>query len=225
MRQNVIEDSAVRLRQLAQGYLTAKSVVIEEGYATEIDWQYIVSLTELSEQILLRETAWVILCSGMRERTVRRKFANISRAFLSWESARAIVKQAEICKTKALNYFRHPAKISAIITVASFIDEHGFAKVVQKIEEDGITYLKQFPYIGPVTCFHLAKNIGFSVAKPDRHLSMLAAQLGYGSVEQLCKEIADATDEPVPVVDLVLWRYSTLSRHNVSELWEFAGSK
>jgi hypothetical protein len=221
MRQDTFQNTQDSLRQLAQGYLTAKSVVIEQGYASEIDWQYEVSLATITEQTLLREIAWVILCSGISERTIRCKFGDISRAFLSWKSAQDIVEHAETCKTKALNYFRHPSKIDAIISAASHIDELGFVKVVEKIEEDGISYLEQFPYIGPITCFHLAKNIGFPFAKPDRHLSNLAAHLGYNNVQQLCRDIAEITDEPVPVIDLVLWRYSTLCHRNAYELWKF----
>lgn len=225
MKQYIAEDPQGWLRRLAQGYLTAKSAVIEQGYAFEVDWQYAVSLTGLSEQTLLREAAWVILCSGMREQTVRHKFEDISKAFLDWESAQGIINHAETCKTEALKHFRHPAKINAIITIASHIEQHGFSEVVEKIEKDGIIYLKQFPYIGPVTCFHLAKNIGFPVAKPDRHLSTLAVQLGYDNVQHLCKDISDATDEPVAVVDLVLWRYSTLHPYKVVELWTVSTSK
>jgi hypothetical protein len=86
----------------------------------------------------------------------------------------------------------------------------GFPRTFLQIKEGGVNYLQQFPYLGPITSLHLAKNIGLPVAKPDRHLRRIADKLGYSCVQKLCEDIARATDEPVPVVDLVLWRYSTL---------------
>jgi len=36
--------------------------------------------------------------------------------------------------------------------------------------------------------------------------------LGYNDAHSLCSEIAGVTDEPIPVIDIVLWRYATLHR-------------
>jgi hypothetical protein len=48
----------------------------------------------------------------------------------------------------------------------------------------------RFPMIGPVTSFNLAKNIGLDVAKADRHLSRLAANVGFSDVPSLCRCIS-----------------------------------
>ncbi len=143
MRLFTSESLPIRMRQLALAYFNAKSVVVEAGYADEVDWQYTVSLKKVNEQTLLREAAWVILCSGMRERTIRNKFQDISRAFLCWESAQAITTNVETCKVAALNYFKHPAKVNAIIKVAFHIDRDGFAKVMDNIEKEGTAYLQR----------------------------------------------------------------------------------
>jgi hypothetical protein len=60
---------------------------------------------------------------------------------------------------------------------------------------------------GPVTVWQLAKNLGFDVPKPDRHLVRIAEQLGFSSPSQLCGAIADVSGEAVKVIDLVIWRY------------------
>jgi hypothetical protein len=76
--------------------------------------------------------------------------------------------------------------------------------------------LETLPYVGPVTAFHLAKNLGLNVAKPDRHLSRLATATGFSDAHALCAELGAVLGEPVPVIDIVLWRFATLSRDYLS---------
>jgi hypothetical protein len=196
------------LRQVAKAYYVAKQALLRQGYAAELDWQYGVSIMDLNEHEFLREAAWVILSSGMSERVIRSKFGDISRAFLDWTSAELIVANASDCKAEAFYYFGHESKLDAVIEIASHVNQEGFPSVVKSVIERGIDYLQQFAFIGPATSYHLAKNIGLPVAKPDRHLTRIADKLGYQCVQQLCADIALATEEPIPIVDLVLWRFS-----------------
>ena len=71
--------------------------------------------------------------------------------------------------------------------------------------------LKSLPYIGPVTCYHLAKNIGLQVAKPDRHLTRLANHTGYNDVQLFCEDISRQTGDSIPAVDIVLWRFASIT--------------
>lgn len=206
---------------LVTAYRQAKESVIRSGYAEEIRWQEHVRYDEITESDFLREAAWVILSCGMRESVVRRKFAEVSDAFLNWTSARAIANRAEACRSLALVSFNSPPKIDAIIDVACGVAALGFDAVKELIREDGIQYLQRFRYIGPVTAFHLAKNIGFPVAKPDRHMARIAERIGYTSPQELCERLAEATGESIAVVDLVLWRFATL---NTSYLEFFDGA-
>ncbi|CAN0576693.1 unnamed protein product, partial [Ectocarpus sp. 12 AP-2014] len=83
--------------------------------------------------------------------------------------------------------------------------EHNRTK--QAILIDPIEELQNFAHIGPITVWHLAKNLGLNVAKPDRHLARLSAQIGFIDADDLCSRLADQSDEPKKVVDLILWRY------------------
>lgn len=199
------------IRRLAEAYYIAKTSVLDAGFAPEIDWQYEVSLETLTEEAFLRETAWVILSSGMSELVVKRKFPELSRIFRSWESAKLIVEYADECYTDAMSVFGNIGKLNAILYAAEHVDRRGFCNVRQQIQEEGMTYLQTFPFLGPTTSYHLAKNIGFHYAKPDRHLSRIAEGLGYHCVQNLCADISNLTAEPVSVIDLVLWRYATLN--------------
>jgi hypothetical protein len=83
---------------------------------------------------------------------------------------------------------------------------------------DPVRELRKLPFIGPVTRYHLAKNLGIDVVKPDRHLTRLATTLGFRSAENMCTVIGRAVGEPAAVVDIVLWRYCSLSRISGSNL-------
>lgn len=195
---------------LLRAYLTAKASVIEAGFADEIDWQDDVSFAEIQESDFLREGAWVILSSGMRESVVRRRFPHISEAFLNWASAATIVQQRESCRHRALAIFNHSGKIDAIIDLADQVERAGFDVVRQRVEAEGVRYLRTFPYMGPATSHHLAKNLGLDVVKPDRHLTRISCTLGFESPSGLCNAICRGTGEKRAVVDLVIWRFATL---------------
>ena len=47
----------IDLNSLVMAYLTAKELVIESGFADEIDWQYSSTFSTVTESIL-REGAW-----------------------------------------------------------------------------------------------------------------------------------------------------------------------
>ena len=86
----------------------------------------------------------------------------------------------------------------------------GFEALKIRIANNPLEVLQEYPYIGPVTSYHLAKNLGFSLAKPDRHLNRIAQTIGYSDVQSLCNDISSESGDSIPVVDIVLWRYATL---------------
>ncbi len=122
----------------------------------------------------------------------------------------ALSRHRERARTAALATLAHERKISAILDIATTVSRLGPAGLHAVLVEDPESFIRSLPYIGPVTWRHLAKNIGLSVAKPDRHLVRLASATARESVDELCDEIAGWLGEPVAVVDLVLWRWSVL---------------
>ena len=194
---------------IAQAYLWAKREVLASSYKEEL-LSETRSPDDISESQFLRELAWVILSAGMAELVVRSKFADISASFLEWRSARSISESAEECVTNALCHFRHEGKIRAIASAACTLSAApSFEDLKEKILRDPIGELQSFAYIGPITAFHVAKNIGIGVAKPDRHLTRLARSSGFESVENFCGTIARFLGEDIRRVDSVLWRFAT----------------
>jgi hypothetical protein len=201
---------------LISAYLDAKEAVLAAGFAEEIDWQHDLAFERIEESDFLREAAWVILASGMRETIIRRKFDDFTQAFLGWESAEAIIRKKDACRTAALRCFANTRKVDGILLVAEHVASVGYLSVKRSIEKSGLDYLERFPFIGPITRYHLAKNIGLDVVKPDRHLVRMSKASGFFSADAMCRTIAELVGEKAAVVDIVLWRFATFDRSNVT---------
>lgn len=199
-----------RVSRLAYAYLCAKDFVFLQGFGNEVEWQRSRRIENASETDFLRESAWVVMAGGMRESVVRRCFTGVTEAFRGWVNAKIINSNRTACIRMALSYFNHAKKIEAIADIALHVDRTGFEQVKHDLQKAGVPYLQEFPFIGPVTSYHLAKNLGLDVVKPDRHLVRIADALGYSSPTTMCVELAAITGERLSVIDIIMWRYATL---------------
>jgi hypothetical protein len=153
----------------------------------------------------------------MRAAVVARLFEQVSNAFCDWNTA-AIRKNSARCVARALDAFSHPGKVNAIAANCGMLAEQGLEAWKDGLRAHGPTWLMRFRYIGPVTCWHLAKNVGLDVVKPDRHLVRMARASGTRDPSSLCALFAGVTGDRLAVVDLVLWRYATLQPNYVADL-------
>jgi hypothetical protein len=195
---------------LAHRYLDTKNLVVNAGYAWEIDWQEQLYLADLCEERLLAEMAWVILSTGMRTAVVKKVFPSVTRCFFYWSSAEAIRARADDCERGALEVFGNSRKVRAIICCATRIANVGFDEIRVGLARDPIEFIRTFPFMGPVTAFHLAKNIGLDVVKPDRHLVRIAESNGYEHPAPMCSDIAEVVGDRIGVIDVVLWRAAAI---------------
>lgn len=207
---------------IEKAYNKVKTYVLSSGFQNEIEWQAGISFNDVMESDFLREGAWVILNSGMRESVIRKYFYDLSFCFFEWESARKIAEAREFCYESAIDIFNNDRKISAIIDMSVRICDLGFNKLKECLEQSPIEFLQTFQYIGAVTSYHLAKNLGLQIAKPDRHLVRLSDLLGFENVQDLCSVIAKDSGDTIPVVDIVLWRFATLERDYLDTFLSYA---
>lgn len=207
MTQSDLSSESDTRRMHVAFYSAIKQWLKDIGYGEEIRWQESREPESFTECDFLREYAWVVYCSGFREATIRRYFDAISLCFFDWASAAEIAKNARLCVLSATRVFSNQRKHEAVVSVAARIAAEGFAGFQRLIRADPISKVLELPFIGTITSLHLAKNLGFDVAKPDRHLVRLKELLGYKDVNAMCRFMAMATGDPVRVVDLVLWRY------------------
>lgn len=202
------------LRELLLLYDSAKETVIAKGYSEEIKWQKNRLCDDFNSQDLLRECAWVILCSGFNEKIIRQRFSYISLCFFDWNSVEEIINNKNLCIRTAKQSFSNVRKLDAIATVAEKLNEIGIDTIKSDMNKDPFKTLQIFPYIGPVTSIHLAKNLGIDCVKPDLHMMRLAKLYKFSSPLQLCQKIAEQTGEALSVIDIILWRYCTLTKNN-----------
>lgn len=198
---------------LLASYLLAKVAVAEAGFEAEIAWQERRCLDEVDERLFLREAAWVVLSSGMRETVIRRVFPRIEEAFGHWQSAAWIVEHRSECKARAEQSFRHTRKLEALVEISRTVAWRGVSELLSDLRRHGPDSLRSLPYMGAATSRHLAKNLGVDTAKPDRHLVRVAEAAGYPSPASLCEHLASMVGDTMAVVDLVIWRFATISNN------------
>lgn len=199
-------------------YTDARSYVESAGLTAEIAWQRATEFSEFTESDLLREHAWVTLCSGFRESVVRKVFDHVSLCFCDWESAEAIVSAGLICCVTAESLFSNRLKLRGIFAGSQHVHKTGFEKFKQSVLIDPIAQLQALPYIGPTTSWHLAKNLGLDVSKPDRHLVRISELFGFSTASDLCRQLASITGDQTKVVDLIVWRYVADNPQTISRL-------
>lgn len=105
--------------------------------------------------------------------------------------------------------FGHEGKAKAIET--AWKDKEKLFKRSQALtsSEEILEFCKSLPWIGDITKYHLAKNLGAPVAKPDRWLARVAAESGE-TVQGLCERLAIESGDKVVTVDSVIWRACNL---------------
>lgn len=209
---------SAKMESLAHVYFYAKNFVVKQGYFDEIEWQDGLCFDQVTESDFLKEVAWVILSGGMNENVIRRIFPALSNAFCHFASSYQIIKNRERCLLKGTGIFNNPAKLNAIIAIAHQIHSNGYDLFADKIRAQGVDFIRQLPYLGPITSFHLAKNLGINIAKPDRHLVRIAANMGFGCPIEMCKELSNLIQEKSAVIDIVFWRFANINRDYLSQL-------
>lgn len=170
-------------------YLSLRAEIQRIGYGDDIEWAQ--SVPPVSDaEVFWSEFSWVVLNSGMKNQV----------ATGIWAKVRPVV----IAGGSAGEVFGHKGKAAAI--------DHVWANRDRLLAEylsaaDKIEWLKTLPWIGDITCRHLAKNFGHDCAKHDRHLVRIAGNEG---VDALCGRLAMESGDRVATVDYVIWRAANL---------------
>jgi len=172
-------------------YLDIKAELIERGYAKEIDWTDEVGPCEKPINFFL-EFAWVVVNSGMRNQVAEKIYKKI---------INAIKEEIDISTV-----FGHKGKVAAIKDV--WKNQYEIFTNFQLVE-DKISFLEELPWIGKITKFHLARNLGYDFVKPDRHLVRVANSYNM-TPNEMCEKLVEITGDRLGTVDVVIWRAANL---------------
>lgn len=191
-------------------------------YRKELDQISSYKFENLHPNWFFREVAWVIHATGFSAKAVGKFFERLMIAYgnfidLAQEDKNVVVERVR----KVVN---NPPKIIAVHQIAK--DLLGGLVTVgwEEYKQQNLSspnLLKKLPYIGNITCFHLARNIGLlEFVKPDLHLVRLAKHWNYRDCTSMCQDIQkhheQINDEKLPlgIIDLILWfsasQFSTL---------------
>jgi hypothetical protein len=161
--------------------------LLEAGYSEDSAWAE--QLRQPDDADEFAETAvYVIVNSGMQYPVAQQIFGRCLEAL----GARGSVRKA----------FGHPGKARAIDRIWK---ERRQLFDAYRIADDKLEFCRSLPWIGPVTSYHLAKNLGLDVPKPDVHLARLARR-DKTTVERLCAKLARQTGYRSATIDTILWR-------------------
>lgn len=173
-------------------YLNARLKVIQEGFQSEIDIVEKRRFENIDAEYFLNEFIFIVLSAG--------------------KSNKAVITTTK--KIRENNFdllvIGHSKKIMAIIEGVNNHEQWFEELKSKKTDEEKIEYLESRPFIGKATKYHLARNLGLDYAKPDVHLKRLTKKFNFETANDLCKFISEKTGDRIGVVDVVLWRYSTL---------------
>ena len=139
------------------------------GFSDDIDWSEAVPRATTPEEFA-DHAIYVICNSGMKNSVAEPIYERCMTALRGRKRVRRV--------------FGHPGKSKAIQKI--WRDREQFF-VAYLLSNEPVAFLQRLPWVGPITSYHLAKNLGADVAKPCRRL---ARESGYR----------------IATIDTVLWR-------------------
>lgn len=171
-------------------YLSLKNRIETAGYRDEVKWAENIQCRHSAD--FFAEYVWVVISAGMKNQIARKIYSKVMGAIID--------------RVPINTVFGHQGKVKAINQVLTNLKE---LYLEYLMDNDKLNWLETLPHIGPITKYHLAKNLGLDVCKPDRHLVRIAK--GYGlTPQELCERLAEETGNKVAVIDQVLWRAANL---------------
>ncbi len=175
------------------------------GFDTK--WVRTIDPDVIKPQVFFKEYIWVVYACNFEVAILEQRRKNLYQAYGHYR----ILKEDK--KDAVLAVIHNIPKWNAVLDTArkmQLLGWHDF-KDAYLSSINSMTALK---FIKDVIKFHLARNLGFDVAKPDRWMTRIADYFDYDSVKQMCQYLSEKYGLPVKEVDLILWKYA--SEHGVS---------
>ena len=170
-----------------QRFRMIEALLRQVGYGPIIDWSENIR-PPADADAFAREAVFCICNSGFRNAVAAPIVERCMDALRAGQSA--------------ATEFGHEGKTNAIDVIWA---EREVLFAAYRATEDKLAFLRQLPWIGPVTCYHLEKNLGGDYAKPDVHMERLARR-EKTTTRKLCRRLARLTGYRVATIDTILWR-------------------
>lgn len=163
----------------------------------------------LDEQTFLGEYCWVVFASGFNASILDAKSSAIETVFKQFDPV-ALARMRSIPEAKLP--IKHRGKAEGFLKGAKQVHREGWKNFKERIEKgrgkkEKLEMLRELPWIGPITKYHLAKAIGLvDTYKPDRHLKACAEECST-DVCTLVSFLSEEYHKTQYEVDYILFKY------------------
>ena len=170
-------------------------------------------LEHVTPELFWREYVWGLYTSGFKASIVTKIYPRLIEAFGPLGELAA----PEIIVQRVIGVFGNKRKAAAGSVVKCSLETFTWTKF-RSMYCDSIEKLQSLPYVGKITKYHLARNLGYDVCKPDLHLCRLARYFSYEDPERMCAALSITNNERIGVVDYVLWNWCSATGTSELEL-------
>lgn len=195
-------------------YYVKAMAFAREFYGDEMRQIESVRFSDVTPEHFFQEYVWVVHATGFRASVVGKFMPRLVKAYGPWDRLAKEFFGDVMERVKAV--CNNPQKARAVHATARLMSDRVFsgdgasASVRWREFRDSslsdVEKLSDLPYIGKITRFHLARNIGLlECVKPDLHLVRMADHWGFSSCEEMCRSMREGEDTPLGIVDLALW--------------------
>lgn len=167
-----------------------------------------VRFEDVDSDFFFREYTWVVHATGFSAKAVGKFMPRLVGAYGIWDDLAE--EEFDDAFERVKKVCNNPQKAKAVWRTAKLMaEETGPAQTrwteFKKTRLSSPELLDELPYVGPITCFHLARNIGLlEYVKPDLHLVRMAEHWGFPGCVEMC-EAMRPEGMPLGIVDLILW--------------------
>lgn len=198
------------LQATPRAYYEAAMDFAEQFYGEEMRRISSTKFDEVTPDFFFNEYVWVVHATGFSAKAVGKFMPRLVEAYGPWHRLGA-EKDFTSVFGRVRQVVNNGGKAMAV---------HNTARLMRKeLVDGGVPWedfragrlsapkaLAKLPYIGPVTCYHLGRNIGLlDCVKPDLHLVRMAEHWGFADCVEMCKEMRGDDNVPLGIVDLALW--------------------
>jgi len=179
--------------------------------------------SDVSPNFFFIEYVWVVHATGFNAKVVAKMLPRLTEAYgigpdgSGWD--RLARKPEPDMLASVLPVCNNPQKAKAVRKTAALmadamfpLDKTAPVETWEEFRERRLRtadLMSELPYVGKVTCHHLARNLGLlDSVKPDLHLVRLAENWGFKDCVEMC-EAMRPPEMPLGIVDLVLWYASS----------------
>lgn len=200
-------------------YFRKARAFAEKHYGDEMVRIWGTKFGEVSPNFFFLEYVWVVHATGFNAAVVAKMLPRLVPAYGlrpdggGWD---ILAREPEMFTLdRVLLVCNNPQKAKAVRKMAAMMadamfpaDKDAPVRTWEEYRDQELAsadLLTRLPYVGKVTCHHLARNLGLlDSVKPDLHLIRLADNWGFKDCVAMC-EAMRPPEMPLGIVDLILW--------------------